>query len=141
MDSATAAGPRQSPPLLVAAAIAVAAVLARRADGAPVLSPAVSIALEVPALWLWLARCRHRAGVADRLLTIAVLGGAAAVAVLHRDGSLGLLATTVFICGVLLVEALAALYDTASRRLDAPRDLLALLARAWLALVVLAVIL
>lgn len=131
--------------------VAVAALLARRADGESFLPTWLACAAQLPLLIGWLkSRLRStatppssegRRRVADGCLAILVLIGAAAAAVIHRDCTLCFLATTSFVCGCLLVEALSSVFRRAEACTTKPGEMFKLLIKPWLVLVLISTVL
>jgi len=124
---------------------ALGALLARRADGSELLPVWLECAVQVPLLAVWLrdrlvGEARAAAGVGRRslfdvLLTILVVVGAAAAAAVRRDLAVLPAATTVFIVGSLLLEALASIYRRLEARTAEAEGTLKVLIAPWLGLI------
>ncbi|MFQ5424325.1 MAG: potassium transporter TrkG [Phycisphaerae bacterium] len=154
----TDALPRRTGCLATAAAVAAVAALLRRPDGASLLPPGLSLALQGLALLAWVVlRCRHAptAGdrspggcahrrpdaVANRWITAALVVAAAAIAIARGHLTAFFSATTVFICGAVLVDTLAVLYRRVDDRIDSPRQTLRTLLGPWAMLILIATLL
>ncbi len=145
--------PRRTGCLAAAAAVAAVAALLRRSDGASLLPPGGSIALQGLALVAWVVwRCRSAPGLvgparrrsdaaANRWITAVIVVAAAAVAIARGHLTAFFSATTVFICGAVLVDGLAVLYHRVDARIDSPRQTLLTLLSPWVLLILIATVL
>ncbi|MFQ5495624.1 MAG: potassium transporter TrkG [Phycisphaerae bacterium] len=129
--------------LAAAVALAAVAVLARDAGGAAVLPGWAEMAIQTPALLLWLrTRCgRSGLGRDDRWPTLAVLVGGGAIAIFHAQPALFFLAATGLIAGSLLLDALHGVYRRIETRIEEPARLLRTLWPPWFCLVLAATVL
>ena len=132
---------RLSPALTALAVAAAVALLARRADGSAALPIWAQIALQAPALLAW---CHRRCGwfglrsaprSADLWLTLVVAASAAGLALSLRRLEVFFTATSAFIIGMVLVDALSRLYRDVDGQLSNSARLLRRLAGPWLLLI------
>ncbi len=145
--------------LVLSAVVALAALLARDAGGAPVLPTWLAVALQLPAVLAWCFRvarqssrvsaenrvsalrsARYEASV-DLRLTLFLLPVAAALAVGFRDLAVFFAATTTFIVGMLLLEVVSRVYRRASRLIVEPTRLVRSLVGPWFGLMFVATLL
>lgn len=142
--------PRAHDALLAAlTGIALAALLARRADGAPVLPLWLEIALQLPAALAWChirchwfgltgARGAPAADLTDLWLTIVAGAGAAGLALGLRQAEAFFAGTTALLSGLLLIEALGRRYRRLDTLITDPIGLARTFLGPWLLLIVLA---
>ncbi|MFQ5501969.1 MAG: potassium transporter TrkG [Phycisphaerae bacterium] len=134
--------PNASKPSLIAAIIVAALAASVRGPNSTGLLPIwATQVLQLPALLLWLGlRCsprRFKTGI-EPWLTMMVIAGAIAVAILRRDSGLFLLGTTLFIAGGLLLDELAHLYQQVDQNINQPLGLLRVMVRPWCLLILVA---
>ena len=108
----------------------------------------LSACLQAPAVIAWIGfRCRSGArdgtavGLADRRLSMVVGLLAAAVAIVRSSLEPWFVASTVFICGSLLIEALSGVYRRVEGQLSSPVEVIRAIAIPWLGLVLAATVL
>jgi len=143
---ASSSRPQHRAGLALLAVLAAGALLARHADGTVALPTWLEIVLQVPILLAW---CHWRCGtfgteqsrVADRWLTLLVMAGGAVWAIVGSRVEVFFAATTTFIAGTLLMDALSTLYRRVDRLIIEPTHLLRTLVGSWLLLILAATLL
>lgn len=139
------ASTRRPANVLIFTLIAVAAALARAADGRLLIPDGGVFALQLPALvsWchlVWTSR-RKPGNTADGVLTLVAVGLGASLAINAGRLDSFFVTTTCYIAGSLFVDELTRVFSRLADSIDRPRDVLRAILPPWLVLIVLATIL
>ena len=124
------------PFLIVLGVIAVAATLARDANGRAYLPMWALAIAQTPLVVVWAISVQKAGRLIDRALLCVVATGAAAMALRQRSAEVFYTATTSFIAAQLLLEWLVGVYRRIDDRVLEPAGLLGLVLRSWAAVVV-----